>query len=190
MMSLALHICTGLGLALAAGIRPFTPALAVGGLASADAVFDFKGTQYAFLQSGPFLLVAACLFVACAVLRPRFVRELVAIAGIVLGGMLFAAVLAAHHDAAWPGLVAGALAGALAHATSRPVLNGARERLRDGRAAFAVVLYADAAALVLAVVCWFAGPFALLALAFFARLGWAQQRSRARATFGGLRVLR
>ena len=188
-MSLFLHICTGLGLALAAGIRPFTPALAAGGLASADALFDFKGTHYSFLQSGRFLLLVAFLFVVCAVLRPHLVRELVAIGGIVLGGMLFAAVLAAHHDAAWPGLVAGALAAALAHATSRPVLNGARERLSDGRALFAVALYADTAALVLAVAGWFAGPLALVALAFFGRLGWAQ-RGRAQTRFAGLRVLR
>jgi hypothetical protein len=189
MMSLFLHICTGLGLALAAGIRPFTPTLAAGGLAGADAVFDFRGTHYAFLQSGWFLLVVACLFVACAVLRPRLVRELVAIAGIALGGLLFAAVLAAHHEAAWPGLLAGALAAGLVHQISRPVLNGARERLSDGRAQFAVALYADTAALVLAVVCWFAGPVALLALACFGRLAWAQ-RARAQARFAGLRVLR
>ena len=189
MMSLFLHICTGLGLALAAGIRPFTPALAAGGLASADALFDFRGTHYAFLQSGRFLLVVAVLFVVCAILKPHLVRELVAIAGIGLGGLLFAAVLRAHHDAAWPGLVAGALAAALAHATSRPVLDGARERLSDGRARFAVSLYADTAALLLAVACWFAGPLALVALAFFGRLGWAQ-RGRAQARVEGLRVLR
>jgi hypothetical protein len=189
MMSLLLHICTGLGLALAAGIRPFTPALAVGGLAGADVLFDFRGTNYAFLQSGSFLLVVACLFVACAVLRPHLVRELVAIAGIALGGLLFAAVLAAHHEEAWPGLVAGALAAGLAHQTSRPVLNGARERLSDGRAQFAVALYADAAALVLALLCWFAGPVSLLALAFFGRLAWAQHAGT-RARLAGLRVLR
>jgi hypothetical protein len=189
MMSLFLHICTGLGLALAAGIRPFTPALAVGALAGSDAVLDFRATPYAFLQSGWFLLAVACLFVACAVLRPHIVRELVAIAGVALGGLLFAAVLAAHHDVAWPGLVAGAIAAGLVHQTTRPVLNGARERLSDGRAQFAVALYADAAALVLAVVCWFAGPVALLALAFFGRLARAQ-RLWSQARVASLRVLR
>jgi hypothetical protein len=47
MTSLLLHICTGLGLALAAGIRPFTPALAVGGLAGAGVLSDFQATPYA-----------------------------------------------------------------------------------------------------------------------------------------------
>jgi hypothetical protein len=50
-------------------------------------------------------------------------------------------------------------------------------------------LYADAAALVLAVVCWFAGPVALLALAFFGRLARAQ-RLWSQARVASLRVLR
>jgi hypothetical protein len=189
MMSLFLHICTGLGLALAAGIRPFAPTLAAGGLAASDAVVSFRGTPYAFLQSGWFLFAMACLFIACAVLRPYLVRELVAVGAVVLGGVLFAAVLSAHHEAALPGLLGGALVAGLAHETSRPVLNGARERLSDGRALLAVALYADAAALLLAVACWFAGPLALLAAAFFASLAWAQ-RARHQARFARLRVLR
>jgi hypothetical protein len=188
-MSLFLHICTGLGLALAAGIRPFTPAWVAGALAGSNVLFDFRHTDYAFLQSAAFLLVVALLFVVCAMLRVRAVRELVATAGIALGGLLFAAVLAAHHDAAWPGLLAGVLAAALAQIASRPILAGASERLSDGAARFAVLLYADAAALVLAAACWFAGPLALVALAFLGRLAWGQ-RNRARARFAGLRVLR
>jgi hypothetical protein len=188
-MSLFLHICTGLGLALAAGIRPFTPGLAAGALAAANVLFDFKGTDYAFLQSPAFLLVVALGFVACAILRRRAVRELVATAGIALGGLLFAAVLAAHHDAAWPGLAGGVLAGALAAFAARPILAGASARLSDRTARIAVLLYADAAALVLAAACWFAGPLALVALAFFGRLAWAQ-RNRASTRFAGLRVLR
>jgi len=45
------------------------------------------------------------------------------------------------------------------------------------------------AALVLALLCWFAGPVSLLALAFFGRLAWAQHAG-ARARLAGLRVLR
>ena len=62
------------------------------------------------------------------------------------------------------------LAAALAQLASRPVLAGASERLTDGAARFAVLLYADAAALVLAAACWFAGPLALVALGFLGRL--------------------
>src|SRR5665213_3228133 len=117
-MSLFLHICTGLGLALAAGIRPFTPAWLAGALAGANVLFDFHGTDYAFLQSAAFLLVVALIFVASAI-------------------------LAAHHDAAWPGLIGGVLAAGLAQFASRPILAGASERLSDGAARFAVLLYAD-----------------------------------------------
>ena len=175
-MSLFLHIATALGLALAAGIRPFTPALAVGGLARSNVLFNFRGTSYAFLQSAEFLLVVAVLFVALAILRRRGLLDLVASGGIGLGGLLFAGVLAAHHDAAWPGLIAGVAAAALAAFTTRPVLEGASARLEDSAARFAVMLYADAAALVLALAAWFAPPLSLLALAFFASLLWAQRR--------------
>jgi hypothetical protein len=189
MMSLFLHICTGLGLALAAGIRPFTPALAAGGLASSNVLFDFRGTHYAFLQSGWFLLAVAACFFVCAILRPTVVVEAAASAGVALGGLMFAGVLAAHHDASWPGLLAGVLAAGVALYASRPVLAGASARLTDGASRLAVLLYADAVALLLAVVCWFAGPIALVALAFVGRLGWAQ-RARAQARFAALRVLR
>jgi hypothetical protein len=117
------------------------------------------------------------------------VRELVATAGVALGGLLCAGVLAAHHDTTWPGLAGGALAAGLALYASRPVLAGASARLTDAAARLAVQLYADAAGLALAVVCWFAGPLALIALAFFGRLAWAQ-RALARERLAGLRVLR
>jgi hypothetical protein len=189
MMSLFLHICTGLGLALAAGIRPFTPVLAAGGLARARATFGFSGTHYAFLQSGWFLLAVAACFLACAVVRASAVRELVGSAGVALGGILFAGVLAAHHDASWPGLLGGALAAGIALYASRPIFDGASARLGDGAAVVAVLLYADAAALVVALACWFAGPLSLAVLAFLASLAWVQ-RGRALARFAALRVQR
>jgi len=189
MMSLFLHICTGLGLALAAGIRPFTPALAAGGLAREHAAFGFAGSHYAFLESGWFLLAVAACFLVCAVVRAPAVRELVASAGVALGGILFAAVLAAHHDTSWPGLLGGALAAGLALYASRPVFEGASARLGHGAAVVAVLLYADAAALVVALACWFAGPLSLAALAFLASLAWVQ-RGRAQARFAAFRVPR
>ena len=187
-MSLFLHICTGLGLALAAGIRPFMPALAAGALARSHVLMDFRGTHYAFLQSGWFLLAAAALFGVFVFVRAPAARELVASIGVALGGLLFAGVLAGHHDAAWPGLVGGVLAGGLALAASRPIFDGASARL-EGAARAAVSLYADAVGLVLAVACWFAGPVALVALAFLGALAW-RRRGRALARIGGLRVLR
>jgi|SRR5665213_653930 len=188
-MSLFLHIATGLGLALAAGIRPFTPALMAGALARSHVLFDFRGTSYAFLQSAEFLLVVACLFVALAILRRRGLIDWVATGGVGLAGLLFAGVLAAHHETAWPGLIAGVAAATLAQLTARPVLEGASARLQDNAARFAVTLYADAAALLLALAAWFAPPLSILALAFFASLLWVQ-RGRALMALAGLRVSR
>ena len=186
-MSLFLHICTALGLALAAGIRPFTPALAAGALARSGALFDFRGTPYAFLQSTVFLLVVALGLVAFAILRSRGTRELLGSASVALGGLLFAAVLAGHHETAWPGLIAGALAAGLALVCTRPIFDGAASRLEGGGARLAVMLYADAVAVVLALACWFAGPLALPALALVASLAWAQ-RGRGAGLVAALRV--
>ena len=188
-MSLFSHIATALGLALAAGIRPFAPALMAGALARSHVLFEFRGTHYAFLQSASFLLVVACLFVALAIIRRSGLGEWAATAGIALGGFLAAGVLAAHHELAWPGLVVGVAAAALARITTRPVLESASARLDDNASRFAVTLYADAAALVLAAVAWFAPPLALVALAFFASLFWAQRR-RTLARLAALRVSR
>ena len=188
-MSLFLHICAGLGLALAAGIRPFTPAWVAGAFAGAGVLYDFHGTHFAFLQSGAFLIAVVALFIVSVFVRGRELRDLVATGGIALGGLLFAAMLAAHHDAAWPGLVGGVLAATLAQVATRPIFSRAAERLTDGAARFAVTLYADAVALLLAAACWFAGPLSLVALALLARLAWAERR-RLAAQFAGLRVLR
>jgi len=188
-MSLVLHICTGLGLALAAGIRPFTPALAAGALARADAGLSVRATHYAFLQSGWFLLAAALAMGVFFAIRAPVAREVVATIGVALGGVLFAAVLAAHHDAVWPGLIAGVLAAGLALSVSRPVFAGASARL-EGAAAAAVALYADAVGLVLAIASWFAGPVALVALVFFAALAWRRRERTLARLGGGLRVLR
>jgi len=98
-------------------------------------------------------------------------------------------VLAAHHETAWPGLIAGVAAATLAQLTARPVLEGASARLQDNAARFAVTLYADAAALLLALAAWFAPPLSILALAFFASLLWVQ-RGRALMALAGLRVSR
>src|SRR5438094_9036022 len=44
----AFDICQGVGIALAVGIRPFIPALAVGALASGNVQINFTGTDYSF----------------------------------------------------------------------------------------------------------------------------------------------
>src|SRR5207237_313727 len=64
--------------------------------------------------------------------------------------LLLAGALAAHRDAWWPGLVAGAAAAALARAAVGPIVSGARSRLPDRAAREALTVYLDGAALALA----------------------------------------
>jgi hypothetical protein len=114
-MHLAFDIFQGLGIAAAAGVRPFLPALLTGALAAGDIQIDFKGTDYAFLQRTPFLLavlVASCVLVflewrwrSAADRRPVVLALLVP--SLAIGAILFAGALAQDGHATWPGLVAG-----------------------------------------------------------------------------------
>lgn len=197
-MDVLLHIGQGLGLALAAGLRPFLPALLAGGLASASTTLHLRHGDYAFLASTPFLVIVAVALVAGYVAARAFgVRRLedgplgaaIAGAGIGIGAVLFAAALASHHDLAWPGLIAGAAAAFLSQASLRPILARARARLeRDGEP-LAVTLIADLATVVAAALALFAAPLAYVLLAFEARLLVAGRR-RAGEKYAGLRILR
>src|SRR5258708_33001471 len=130
-MNVLLHIGQGLGLALAAGLRPFAPALLMGALASAGATFHLAHTDYGFLGSTPFLaIVAAALvlaYLAQRTLGPERLengplRATIAGIGIGIGAVLVPGALASHHDSAWPGLLGGAAAALLTPASARPVL--------------------------------------------------------------------
>ncbi len=70
-MKTLLDILQGIGVSAAAGLRPFLPTLAVGGLASADAGVDFDGTAFSFLESPWFLLAVAVALVITTLLRAR-----------------------------------------------------------------------------------------------------------------------
>src|SRR5690242_586918 len=52
-MHLVFDIFQGIGVASAVGIRPFLPALAVGGLAAGDIQINFSHTTFDFLESVP-----------------------------------------------------------------------------------------------------------------------------------------
>ena len=58
-MKLVLDILQGAGLAGAAGVRPFLPAIVSGGLAAANVGVDYDGTKFAFLESPAFMIVVA-----------------------------------------------------------------------------------------------------------------------------------
>ena len=70
-MDTIFDILTGIGLALAAGIRPFLPALAAGAMASANALIDFDHTDLSFLESPGWLLEIVVVLIVIVVLQRR-----------------------------------------------------------------------------------------------------------------------
>jgi hypothetical protein len=203
-MNTILYIGQGAGLAAAAGLRPFFPALLAGAVAADDLglthslALDFAHTDYSFLQAAVFLLVVViALGAAYAVQRKvgaaRFeagpVGAAIGGAGLGLGAILFAAVLNEHNDSPWIGLAAGVACAALAQLASRGLLARTRGRLAEGAARDALTVYVDAVALVLAAVAIFLPPVSFLALIFFARLLYGARR-RDGEKYAGLRILR
>lgn len=203
------YIGLGAGLAAACGLRPFLPVLLAGALGSAGALgVGFGHAPYRFLQSGWWLAVVALAlalaYAAQLVLglspaldsageRSRSRSHALAITLTVLayaaGALLFAGTLAAHRDVAWPGLLGGLAAVALAQRAVGPVIARARTRLPDRAAREALTLYLDAAALLLALLV--ALLHALGFIALFALVGFLRRvRSRADTKYQGLRILR
>ncbi len=196
-MHLVFDIFQGIGVAAAVGIRPFLPALAVGALAAGDVQIDFKGTDYSFLQSAPFLLGLVVATIVLALLQRRFAQDrlergpgalaLGAIA-LALGALLFAGSLSRGHYAVWPGFVGGVICAAIGIAATRPLF--ARERARlDEASAGAVPLYAEGAGLALAALSVVAPPVGPIGLALLLWLLFAGRRREGRK-FAGLRILR
>ena len=113
-----------------------------------------------------------------------------------IGAIVCAASFAENGDVAWPGLVIGAVATALAALVSYDVLEGAIGRAKGNEpgskeadaANFLIVAFA-AAGIVLAAVCLFVPPVSLLAVAALAYLA-ATRRRRADEKYEGLRILR
>lgn len=109
-------------------------------------------------------------------------------AGIVGGGLLFGASLAAEDHPAWPGWPVGALIALLAFSVTNGVVRGAATRA-EGAPPATQVAYVGAAAAVLVVVSLFLSPLALVVLVGVAWLAVARRR-RAQRKHEGLRVLR
>jgi len=196
-MRLFLDICQGLGLSAAAGIRPFLPALVLGVFASFDALIDFDGTDYAFLERAWFLGLILALMVITFLLQRRLGAEAVengplasALAGIgiALGALFFAGALADDGYTAWPGLIAGGATAAFASAAVRNLWVRVRARL-DEEARRALIVYEDGSALLSAVLAILIPPVSIL---FLGLLGWllAGGRRRSAEKYAGLRILR
>ena len=196
-MNLAFDIFTGIGVAAAVGIRPFLPALAVGALAAGDIQIDFSHTSYAFLEGGVFLFVMVIGVVLLAlterytareVLETRSVLLTIGAASVVIGALLFAGSLARAHHAIWPGLIGGEICALVGIAATRPLLARVRARL-DAASASALPLFAEAGALLSAVLSVLLPPVGLIVLALLLWLLIAG-RGRTEQKYAGLRILR
>jgi hypothetical protein len=191
-MDTIFDILTGIGLALAAGIRPFLPGLAAGAMASANALIDFDGTDLAFLESPVWLLALVLALIIVVALQRRgdtsIVASIVAGLGVGVGAVLFAGALADHSDVWWPGIVGGVLCALLAEAASRDLFARVRSRL-DPEAQGTLFVYADGIALLTALLAIVVPPLSLVALGF---LLWLLLGSRRREgeKYAGLRILR
>ena len=191
-MKLLLDILQGMGLAGAAGIRPFLPTLVAGAFASADIGVDYDGTAFAFLESPVFLLAVAIVMVLTFVLRGRLdtAAGTAAISGIGigLGALLFAATLDDRNAVWWPGLIGGLVIAALAGAAANDLFARTRGRL-DAEAAAALPIYAEAVAVVLAALAILVPPVSIVAVVFFIWLLLGGRR-REGEKYAGLRILR
>jgi hypothetical protein len=208
MHGIVFDIGLGAGLAAACGLRPFLPLLLAGALGSSSALdVSFNVHRFVFVQETLWLLVVSgALVVAYAVqllLAPsgpavgrgendsRASVWAATQAGLAYGSgaLLFAGALAAHHNAWWPGAIAGLGAAWLADAVAGPVLAGARARLSDRAAREALTVYLDAASLLAAVLVCVLHPLGYVLVAV---LAWflLRVRARGREKYAGLRILR
>jgi hypothetical protein len=206
MNGIVFYIGLGAGLAAACGLRPFLPLLLAGALGTSDVLgVDFGGHSFHFLQSGWWLLavtVAMVLSYALQILlklapvfdtsrRPGGSDPLAAaLAGLALGAgaALFGGTLAAHGDAAWPGIIGGIVVAALAQRAFWPVIARARTRLPDAASREAATIYLDSAALVLAALVALLHPLGYVAIVGIAWFAW-RGRSRGDEKYAGLRIL-
>jgi hypothetical protein len=193
---LFLDITQGMGLAGAAGVRPFLPTLLAGALGRADLGLDFEHTRYAFLESSWFLLAVVVLLVATVVAERRRPGAAetgsfgAALAGIAvgLGALLFAGSLADHGETSWAWLAPGLACALVGQAAARSLFRRVARRL-DAEARLALPLYADGGSLLAAALAVVIPPVSILVLGFFAWL-WLGGRRRSGEKYAGLRVLR
>jgi len=191
-MKLLIDILQGMGVAGAAGVRPFLPAFVTGAAGRADLFVDFNGTDFAFLEHTWWLVAMAVLMVAAVLLRGELERPAAASAlqGVALGmgGVLCAGFLASDDYTWWPGIPAGILCAAITALAARGVFAGAAARLDDAARA-QLPIYAEGIALLLAVLAILLPPVSLIALGAAI---WLIRGARRRAgeKYAGLRILR
>lgn len=196
-MHLAFDIFQGLGIAAAVGIRPFLPAAVVGGLAAGDVQINFDHTSFAFLEQAGFvfgMVVGALAYLVAEralVNYPGTRRPILAVVfvlGLAIGALLFSGALAQNHYPVWGGVLGGVVCAALGTAATGPLLGRVRSRL-DAQAGSAVPLFAEGAAILIALLSVVAPPVGLIIVLV---LVWFLVVSRRREgqKYAGLRILR
>jgi hypothetical protein len=194
-VDLFMAISQGVGVSLATGVRTLLPPLLVGGLARADTGVDFSGTSYAFLESIPWLAVLVALIALVTIAeRARVVVPALALgaAALAIGALEFAGSLADDGYAPGPGLAAGAACAVVGFLAAQAFFARAASRARTGgeeEAASLVDLFAQGAALALAMLAVLVSPVSWIAFAF-ALWVLLVQRRRAGQKYEGLRILR
>lgn len=194
-MRLFLDITQGMGLAGAAGVRPFLPALLSGALGRADLGLDFEHTRYAFLESNWFLIAVVVLLIVTVVIERRSPGAAesgtlgAALGGVAvgIGALLFAGSLADHGETSWAWLAPGIACALIGQAAARSLFGRVARRL-DREARAALPLYADGGSLATAALAILIPPISILTLGFFGWL-WVGGRKRAGEKYAGLRTL-
>ena len=195
-LHLFLDICQGLGLATAAGIRPFLPAIVAGIYATANWGVDFEHTDFSFLEQPVWLMGVAILMILSFFFRRMgdnaAVDSAVGGLGIGVGALLFAGTLHDHgHDSAgWTilGLAGGAAVATLGNAVYRNLIARTSKRL-DPQARNALPFWFDGVGLILAALSVAIPPVSLAVIPFLAWLLLGGRR-RDEGKYAGLRSLR
>jgi len=195
-MDLFLAICQGLGLALAIGIGGALVALFVAAMASLEAGMDPDGTDFSFISETWFLAILFALVVLGLVSRGRAaLRYPLLILLSTTGALAFAASLAEEGETAWPGLIVGALATAVAAMIAADILEGAISRAKGSdkegadAAVNTLVIGFSFGGILLAALSLFVPPVSLVAAFLLLALALGRRR-KAGEKYEGLRILR
>ena len=196
-MNLVFDIFQGIGVAAAVGVRPFLPGLVTGALAAGDVELTFKHTHhFHFLQQPIFLVIMVVGAIVLALIErrlaarkdePQALTAAIAVAALVIGGLLCAGAIARSHHPWWIGAVAGVVCAAIGLAASRPLLTRVRGRL--GEDATTLNVLTELAAVLAAALSIVAPPVGVILVA---ALIWllAAGRGRSDQKYAGLRILR
>ena len=195
-MDLFLAICQGLGLALAIGIGGALVALFAAAMASLAAGIDPDGTDFSFFSETWFLAALLGLVVLGLLARGREVMRIPLLILLAAAGALaFAASLAEEGETAWPGLIVGFLATAVAAALAADVLEGAIRRARGTGSEAAesavntLILGFSFGGMAIAALALFVPPASLLVAAGLLILALGRRR-KAGEKYEGLRILK